>query len=72
MAEAQEAKEKAAVLRAGLVAATVYNAHRKKSSRAAKPSDFLKKKAADLSPEQMEAELDAWARTANKSKRHEA
>ena len=54
-------REKAAVLRAGLVAATVYNVNRKKGNRAAKPSDYLRKEAVILSPGQMEREMDTWA-----------
>jgi hypothetical protein len=66
MAEVHEAEERAAVLRAGLVAATVHNVHRRKGTRAAKPSDYLKKPPAILDPSQMEAEMDAWAKASNK------
>jgi hypothetical protein len=61
-------EEKAAVLRSGLVAATVYNVHRKKGSRAAKPTDFIRQEARVLSPEEMERQMDAWARSVNRKK----
>jgi len=69
MAEKALAEEKAATLRAGLIAAAVYNVNRKKGSRPIKPQDFLARSAnpvVEVEPEEMERLLDAWAGTVNK------
>jgi hypothetical protein len=40
-----DARERAATLRAGLVASAVYNVHRRKGAPAIKPTDFLESSA---------------------------
>ena len=70
--ERRKAEEKASVLRAGIIASTIYNVHRKKGTRAARPRDYLREDPGILSPEEMEMEMDAWARSTNKGKVHKA
>ena len=65
------AEEKAAVLRAGLVAAAVYNVSRKKGARFIQATDFLPVPMQEELPlEQLRAGMDAWARSINR--RHRA
>lgn len=66
MVEKAQAEGKAATLRAGLIAAAVYNVNRKKGAYFLQPKDFLDEPPVLLDPETMEIHLDAWARTANK------
>lgn len=62
--------QKAAALRAGLIAAAIYNVNRKKGARALKASDFVRSERRHLSPEEAARFMDRWA--ADMNKRHEA
>lgn len=55
------------MLRAGLIAASIYNVNRKKGSRAFQPDDFIRKPPKLLSPEQMYREFSRWAKTTNQT-----
>jgi hypothetical protein len=63
-------RERAAVLRAGLVASAVYNVHRGKNQRPIHPNDFLrdetKQSVRILPPEQMVSTMDQWMRQVNR------
>lgn len=57
-------RERAAALRAGLVASAVYNVHRRKGAKALKPSDFVAGPQGDEpSPAEFKARLKAFAAT---------
>ena len=55
-------------LRAGLVAATLENIHRKKGARAVRPSDFIRDTSprSYMSPEEGAKFMDQWAAAQNK------
>jgi hypothetical protein len=53
--------DRAASLRAGLIAATILNVHRKKGTRVIQPQDFVRMPDDFMSPEAAQAYLDAWA-----------
>jgi len=55
--------DRAATLRAGLIAATVLNVNRKKGTRLVQPTDFVSMPDDYLSPEQAASYMDAWANT---------
>lgn len=67
VAERDRAQAEAATERAGLVAAAIYNTHLKKGVRPFRPGDFVKRRPVQLTPEQMEAQFDAWAAAINSS-----
>ena len=54
-------REKAANLRAGLVAATIANVHRRKGAPMIKPSDFLRQPVVRMDPEEAAKFMDSWA-----------
>jgi len=54
-------RERAANLRAGLVAATIANVHRKKGAPMMKPSDFLRQPIVRMSPKEAAQFMDTWA-----------
>jgi hypothetical protein len=60
-------RERSALLRAGLVAAAVYNVNRKKGARPLQPKDFVREPVRHLTPEQMDRALQAWASRVNGS-----
>lgn len=66
----EQALQRAAALRAGLVTSAIYNVNRKKGTAAYQPRDFVREEPKTLSPEQMRAAMDRWAGTVNRS--HEA
>ncbi len=53
--------DRAAALRAGLIAATILNVNRRKGTRVIQPTDFVRMPDDYLSPEQAVAVMDAWA-----------
>ena len=59
-----KAQNKAANLRAGLVAATLINIHRKKGTPAVKPMDFVVQKRQYMSPKEAVVFMDQWAKNA--------
>jgi hypothetical protein len=65
IAERDAARERAANLRAGLVAAAVYNVHRRKGAQPIRPEDFLREEPKVLTPEEMEQMMDGWMLTHN-------
>jgi hypothetical protein len=68
-------RERNAMLRAGLVAAAVYNVHRKAGSRAFRAEDFVRKEreeAQEVTPAQMRAWLLSWAERQNRRLRRKA
>jgi len=66
MRKVQKRRDREAALRAGLVTAAIYNVNRKRGTRSLKPTDFIKSEPAILTPEQMEAEMDRWAKSTNR------
>lgn len=60
-------RQKADSLRAGLIAAAIYNVNRKRGSRALTASDFVEEEPVILSAEQMEAEFARWAKAVNRT-----
>ena len=54
--------DRAACLRAGLIAATILNVNIRKGARKYKPSDFVSMPDDYMTPELAKAHLDAWAR----------
>lgn len=61
-------QERAAYLRAGLVAATIVNVNRKRGSRMVQPSDFIRELPRDedfMDVEEAVAMMDRWAKTTN-------
>lgn len=66
------ALHEAAILRAGLVAATIVNVHRKKGARMVHPHDFLKRPRREkdyMSPEEGRAFMARWAAGINEDQR---
>jgi hypothetical protein len=57
---------KAATLRAGLVAAAIYNVNRRKGAKVIKPQDFVREPAKPVDPNQMAEVFKAWARAHNR------
>ena len=64
-ARQERALTRADNLRAGLVAATIANVHRKKGGRLFKPSDFLAEKRKYMTPVEARSYMDRWARAVN-------
>ncbi|HSH44476.1 MAG TPA: hypothetical protein VK966_01335 [Longimicrobiales bacterium] len=67
--ERREQENEAENLRAGLVAAMIYNVHRRRGAKPKEPRDFFRPaKAGDeiVSTEQMRSALDAWADRTNR------
>lgn len=71
MDERESRQERAAILRAGLVASAVYNVHRKKGKPAVKPQDFIRKqhKVQVVKPSELRAKLAAFADAHNARER---
>jgi hypothetical protein len=72
--EIRRNEQKSATLRAGLVAASVYNVHRRKGTKPVKPQDFIKEGPQVVSAQVMAAAFKSWAgahnrRLANEQKR---
>lgn len=63
--ERRREEHRAAQYRAGIVAATIANVHKKRGARASQPHDFLPEEPKALAPEQMRALFDAWAQNRN-------
>jgi hypothetical protein len=61
VAEQREIAERAATVRAGLVASMVYNVNRKPNSRALKPEDFLPRR----KPAGGEETFESWRQRMN-------
>lgn len=61
IAKREAEQQRLMILCAGLPTSAVYNVHRKKGSKPVKPQDFIKAPPKIVSPEEMEAALDAWA-----------
>ncbi|GAF67928.1 unnamed protein product [marine sediment metagenome] len=64
-ADYDAAQNKAANLRAGLVAATLINIYRKPGARTVKPSDFVVQERQYMSPKEGRTFMDRWAATEN-------
>ncbi len=63
-----EAQERAAVLRAGLVASTMANIFRKKGSPRVHPADFLvNKERQHMTVEEAQLQMNRWAASVNAS-----
>ena len=63
-------KEKSAYLRAGLIAATIVNVHRRKGARMVKPSDFIRERPKDedyMDVATAKKVLGRWAKSVNAS-----
>lgn len=60
--ERRKAEDRAATLRAGLIASTIVNMSGKVSRRVARPHDYLPK--GPRTPEQIRADLLSWASSA--------
>ena len=76
LGEVEARRERASALRAGLVAAAIYNAQRaKRSDKVWQPKDFVQEAGEEksdvqiLSPKAMAARLRAWAEAHNKKVR---
>lgn len=65
--ERRETEQRAENMRAGLIAAAVYNNNprRKRGAKPVRPSDFFKAPPKIVSPEEMEAALDQWMASQN-------
>ena len=61
-------KTRAANLRAGLVAATIANVHRRKGARMLTPSDFIVQPVQHMSIEEATTFMDRWAESQNQSR----
>ena len=59
-------QNKQADLRAGLVAATIANVHRRKGSRLVQPQDFLRQPKRFMELDEAVRHMDRWARSVNK------
>jgi hypothetical protein len=59
-------EHKAATLRAGLVAAAIYNTNRRKGTRPVKPQDFVREGPKKMSANEMAAIFKSWARAHNR------
>ena len=55
-------------LRAGLVAATIYNVNRRKGTRMLKPSDFLTQPVRHMSVGEARTFMDQWAEGQNQKR----
>lgn len=69
LAEREARQERNAALRAGLVAAAIYNVHRRKGTQALKPEDFVRperERVKILPAAEMAKRLQAWAEAHNK------
>lgn len=62
MQERTEARERAATLRAGLVASAIYNVHRKKGTRPFAPEDFVKTPVQYVDGEELRDIVHSWLR----------
>jgi len=58
-------RERAANLRAGLIAATLMNIHRKKGSRLIQPGDFLRRPREYMTVEAAQEFMHSWAKDMN-------
>ncbi len=65
MVQLKIADDRAATLRAALVAATILNVHRRRGARLVQPQDFVRMPDDYLTPEQAVAHMDAWAASLN-------
>lgn len=60
--EQDDEKERAAILRAGLITSAILNVHRAQGASLVRPSDFLPDTEEDwMSPEEAETFMDQWA-----------
>lgn len=66
-AERRNDDQRAAIERAGIVAAAVYNVNRKKGARWIKPSDFIATRPHEVTPEQFATLMKGWARSHNRT-----
>ncbi len=64
--EEKTRESRAASLRAGLVAAAIYNVHRKPGARALRAEDFIREPPKLLTASQMEVQMDAWMASVNR------
>lgn len=62
----RQLEQRADTLRAGLVAAAVYNVHLKKGKPAVKPTDFLPREVKIVTPAEMAARIRSCATAAQK------
>jgi hypothetical protein len=62
---------KAATLRAGLVAAAVYNVNRRKGAKPIKATDFVREPPRPITADEMAALFKGWARSYNRRTGHE-
>jgi hypothetical protein len=62
---------KAATLRAGLVAAAIYNVNRRKGAKPVKASDFVKEPPKPITADEMAAVFKSWAQSHNRRMGHE-
>ncbi len=65
-------QERRANLRAGLIAATILNVHRKRGTRMFYPEDFVKSPRVYMSVEEGAQFMDKWAQGINKARAGEA
>lgn len=59
--EMESRRERAATLRAGLIAAAIYNVHRKKGTKAFKASDFIREPVKIVKPGDLARALTSFA-----------
>lgn len=64
--ERLETEQENANLRAGLIAATVANVHRRRGARSLKPSDFFRSREDVMTVEEAVRFLDRWADVQNR------
>lgn len=64
--EAESRRERAATLRAGLVAAAVYNVHRKKGTPMMRPQDFVREPVKIVKPGDLARALTSFAEAHNR------
>lgn len=67
--EKRSAESTEAALRAGLIAASIYNTTPGRRGRALRPEDFVRMPPKIVTAKEMEAALDAWASSHNASAR---
>lgn len=60
-------RSRAADLRAGLIAATITNVHRRKGAALVHPSDFVRGPKRYMTVEEAETHMDRWAKSINKT-----
>lgn len=67
-------RERAASLRAALVAATIVNVHRRKGARLVQPEDFLEDRSERqyMTPQQGAQFMRQWARQVNREFQHKS